>query len=507
MAACGLAVAMTPSDSSRAETSFCPPGRRRDVLFAAILASSMGFIDGSIVAIATPAMRADLGASLTAIQWVSSAYLLFLSAFVLTGGALGDRFGLRNVFAAGIAAFVAASGLCAWAGDPETLIGARALQGLAAAVMVPGSLAIIAKAYPPADRAGAIGLWAAASAATAALGPLIGGAAIAFLGDAGWRLVFALNLPFGAAALWLLLRAPADRADPDKALDIAGAAIATAALGLIAFGLTGGFVPADPRGAAPPPDLVVTGVGVVLLGGFVLREAVARQPMLPLGLFAAGGFAGANLATLLLYFALSGSLFFLPMTLVTAWGVGEAQAALVFAPISVIVGVMSGPVGRQAGPTGPRPWLVAGSLVCAAGYAAMAATMPLMAFWTALTPAMAVVGLGMGLLVSPLSTAVMTGVGETQTGVASAVNNTVARMASLLAVASLGGLVSAVFDAWAGAPGLAFGEAPGPGVAADIAARWIAASNAAYGAVAWICAGLCLAAAAVSRLMIPAGRG
>src|SRR5688572_10950216 len=184
--------------------TFCPAERRRYVLVAAILASSMGFIDGSVISIATPAIRADLGASLADAQWISNAYLLLLSSLLLIGGAAGDRFGVRNVFMIGIAAFVAASMVCAIAPDPAFLIYARAVQGFGAAMMVPASLAIIAKAYPREERGKAIGIWAAASSLTTILGPVLGGLVLTWLGDWSWRLVFGINLPLGGIALALL---------------------------------------------------------------------------------------------------------------------------------------------------------------------------------------------------------------------------------------------------------------------------------------------------------------
>lgn len=422
----------------------------------------------------------------------------------MTGGAIGDRYGLRNVFAGGIAVFLLASAACAVAPDSAALIAARAAQGLGAAAMVPGSLAIIAKAYPEGDRARAIGIWAAASALTTALGPLLGGVLLSATGDWAWRIIFAINLPLGVVALALLYRVPADDPEPDRRLDVAGALIATAALALVAFGLTGGPAALDTASrAAPPADWLLVVAGLALLAGFVWWERRTANPMMPLSLFATPSFSGANIATLMLYFALSGMLFFLPMTLVTAWGLGEGQAALVFLPISVAVAVLSGPVGRVAGRTGPRPWMTAGSMLTAAGYALMAATMQRMDFWLWLMPAAAISAVGMGLLVSPLSVAVMTGIPQSQTGVASAVNNTVARMAGLLAAASLGSVVSAVLRATAGGGSLYFGEPPPPGASLESVDAWIAGSNAAFAAVAWICAGLSLAAAATSWLMLP----
>ena len=217
--------------SAPAQPAFVPAERRIFVLVAAILASSMGFIDGSVLSIATPAIRADLGASLADVQWVSNAYMLFLASLLLIGGAAGDRFGLRNVFSLGIALFVLASLVCAIAPDAQFLIVARAVQGFGAALMVPGSLAIIAKAYPREQRGKAIGLWSSFSSLTTILGPVIGGFVLTTLGEWSWRLVFAINLPLGGIALALLwLRVPADMPDRSRPIDLVGGALVTIGL-------------------------------------------------------------------------------------------------------------------------------------------------------------------------------------------------------------------------------------------------------------------------------------
>jgi EmrB/QacA subfamily drug resistance transporter len=491
-----------PEDPDR---TFCAPQKRSFVLVAAILASSLGFIDGTVVSIAVPSIRADLSASLTGVQWVSSAYLLLVSSLVMAGGALGDRFGLRNVFAAGILFFLVASVLCALAPDAVFLVAARALQGLGAAIMIPGSLAIIAKAYPQTERGRAIGIWAAASAITSALGPLGGGAILSATGDWGWRLIFAINLPLGLVALAVLLRVPADQPQGERRLDPAGMVLATLALGTIAFGLSGGraVLHGDSTGGAPAADWIVTLGGFVLLAVFLWWERRARQPMMPLSLFADPAFSGANLATFLLYFSLAAVLFFLPMTLITSWGVSTVKAALVFLPITVLVGLMSGPIGKASGTMGPRIFMAGGSLVCAAAYGWMALTMHSQQFWGALFPAMTLMGFGMGLLVSPLSAAVMTAVADNQTGMASAVNNTVARMSGLFAVASLGGVVSLAFVYSAGqGTGMFFGQVPPAATSADAIAQWKSASDFAFAVVAGIAATMCAAAAAVSWISL-----
>jgi EmrB/QacA subfamily drug resistance transporter len=484
---------------------FCPPDRRKHVLVASILASSLGFIDGTVVSIAMPAIRSDLSASLTQVQWVSGAYLLMLSALLMAGGALGDRYGLRNVFACGIMLFVVASVVCAIAPDAWLLIAARTLQGIGAAIMVPASLAIIAKAYPAQERGSAIGIWAAASAATSGLGPVAGGLLLAALGDWAWRLVFAVNLPLGLAALTYLLRVPADRPVREARFDLVGVLLVTLALAGIAIGLSGGAsafaeVASD---AAPLPDWTVTFAGAALFMGFIFWESRASQPMMPLRLFSDAGFLGANLATFFLYFALSAAFFFLPMTLITAWGLGSAKTALVFLPVTILVGLMSGPVGRMAGTRGPRIFMAVGSLVCAAAYAGFAMTMHLRDFWLVLMPLATLLGFGMGLLVSPLSAAVMMAVPDRETGIASAVNNTVARTSGLMATAALGGLITVVFNAAGGLQtGLAFGRLPEHLADPAVLSVWQDASNAGFATIAWICALLSAVAAFVSWRML-----
>ncbi|UXN74746.1 MFS transporter [Devosia sp. A8/3-2] len=274
---------------------------RHFVLIAAIPASSMGFIDGSVISIAIPAIRADLGATLADAQWISNGYLLFLSALILLGGAAGDRFGLRTTFGWGIVAFVLASMVCALAPTPLVLVVARAVQGAGAAFMVPGSLAIIAKAYPREERGKAIGIWAAASSLTSIAGPIIGGFVLTAFGDWSWRLVFAINLPLGGIALALLwFKVRADRPEAGRRLDVVGAALATLALMLIAYGLTG-------DGSESTPGLLhmaaFVGAGLVLGVIFLVWEARTTAPMLPLGLFANKAFSGANGLTFALYFA------------------------------------------------------------------------------------------------------------------------------------------------------------------------------------------------------------
>jgi len=491
------------STAPRANGTFCPQTRRKFVLIAAILASALGFIDGSVLAIAMPALRVDLGASLAEAQWISNAYALTLSALILAGGAAGDRFGLRRAFVTGIALFVASSLACALAPSPAVLIGFRAIQGIGAAIMVPGSLAIIAKAHPKKERGRAIGIWAAASALTTALGPVLGGFVLSTFGNGVWRAIFAVNLPLGLVSIYLLLaKIPADQPTEKRSLDLGGAGLATLAFGALAYGLTA--MNAEGGGMMAGPAIVA---GVVLLFVFILYERWQREPMIDLGLFRIGAFAGANLATFFLYFALSANLFYLPMVLIAGWGLSSAEVGFIFLPLSASIALLSEPVGRWSDRIGPRLPIAAGSFVVAIAFAGMAllAHAGIHNFWTGTFPLMALMGLGMALVVSPLSTAIMTSVEDEDTGAASGINNAVSRIGGLIAVAAMGSLAAFVYARLtgnpAGIPG--FGVPPTPGLAANLDALRIAASDSAFAAVAGVTALLCLLSSIVAWFTVP----
>lgn len=475
--------------------TFCPRQRRKFVLWAAILASSMGFIDSFVVSIAMPAIRSDLGASLADSQWIYNSYLLMLSSLILIGGAIGDRYGLRLVFGLGIVLFTLASVGCALAPEAFSLIGARTAQGIGAAVMVPGSLAIIAKTYPKAERGRAIGIWAAAASLTMVIGPVLGGFVITTLGEWSWRVLFAINIPLGTLAIGLLwLRVPADPPGEFKRLDLPGGALATVGLFLIAFGLTGQI---DAGGNADIGAMALYGgIGVALLAAFIVWEWRFAEPMMPLSLFASRSFSGANALTFFLYFALSSILFFLPMAAISGWGESAAAISWLFVPIAVLLTVMSGPAGRLADRFGPAPLITLGSSLVAAAFAGLALTAHRQNVWFEALPLMTVMGFGMGFVVSPLSTAVMTSVGDEETGVASGINNAISRVAGLVAVAAMGGVAAFVFAAQisgtdAAGAGVSFGAMPEAGTVSEAAeAARIAASNSAFAAVAWVTAAL-----------------
>lgn len=481
--------------------TFCPPEARIYVLVAAILASAMGFIDGSVISIALPAIRADIGATFTDAQWVSNGYMLFLSSLLLLGGAAGDRYGLRRTFSAGIAVFVAASIGAALAPTPLLLIVARAIQGAGAAFMVPGSLAIIAKAYPRDRRGWAIGIWAASSSLTTILGPVVGGVVLTALGDWSWRLIFGINLVLGGGALFLLwTRVPEDQPAAGRRLDLVGGLLVTLGLFGVAFGLTG-------TGEDDVPALshvvLYCGAGLVLLLAFLLWEGRSRQPMMPLTLFRNVGFSGANALTLCLYFALAGITFFLPMTLIGGWGISPAEVAVAFLPLGIALTLLSSWSGRLADRHGPAPLIAGGAILVAVSFAGLALAIGSRSLWLGIVPLMTLLGIGMGFVVSPLSTAVMTALGDEESGIASGVNNAVARVAGLLAVAICGALVAFVFTRSLGPAAelpVFFGVAPESPLPPEVEAARVGATNAAFSAVAWLTAALSLLSAAIAWL-------
>lgn len=463
---------------------FCAERSRPYILVAAVLASALGIIDGTVVAIALPAMRDSLGAGLVQAQWIHNAYMLTLSALILVGGAMGDRFGLGRIFGFGIALFVVASMFCAVAPTPLFMIIARAVQGVGAAIMVPGSLALIARAYPRESRGRAIGVWASATAVTTAAGPIIGGLTLTIGGPDMWRWIFAINLPLGAVALFLLYRHLGD--DPvkdDARVDVPGAMTATAALLAIAWGLTS----LDHGSNA---TLWLTG-GAMMLVVFLWTQMRSDHPMMPLTLFASRPFSAANALTFTLYSALSMMFFFMPMTFIAGWGLTEIATSAAFAPMSVFISLLSARAGRLADRIGPAPLLMGGSLVVATGYAAMAVLAPYQNFWGHILPAMCLVGLGMAAVVAPLSTSVMTAIDETQSGTASGINNAVTRMAGLISVAAVGGFVAALYTGAGGTASF--------GIESDTAGHG-AAMTTAFAGLAWIATGLAVISAGLGWL-------
>ena len=412
--------------------------RRTWVLAAAVLGSTLAFVDESVVNVALPGIESNLRTSLVAMQWVVNAYTLCMSALLLLGGAAADQFGRRRMFIIGVSVFAAASIGCGLAPDVRMLIATRAVQGTGAALLIPCSLALIGAAYDERDRGAAVGIWAGASAIAAGVAPLLGG----WLVDhASWRVIFLINPVVAIPTLGIALRQVPESRNPDAppGVDWRGAVLAVVGLGALAYGL----IASSELGWKHTAVTSSLSAGVLLLFAFVLTERVSSSPMMPLELFRSLRFSGVNLMTLLLYGALGAAFFFLPFLLIQARGCSATDAGVAYVPFTLVVGALSRWSGGLGDRLGARWPLTCGAALAAVGFGLLGGGK---GDYGITLLSMAVLGFGMGVAVAPLTTTVINAVPPDRTGVASGINNATASVGALLLIALLGSVALAFFD-------------------------------------------------------------
>ncbi|HSA91937.1 MAG TPA: MFS transporter [Terriglobales bacterium] len=449
--------------------------RARWVIGATVGASGLAMLDATAVNVALPAIGSGLGTGVAGLQWTVNAYTLSLASMILLAGSLGDRYGRRRIFQIGVGWFALASLLCAAAPTTGTLIAARALQGVGGALLTPGSLAILQTSFAPGDRGRAIGAWSGLGGIAAAVGPLLGGWLV---GVASWRAIFWTNLPVAALVLWITKRhVPESRAGESHAehtrFDLVGAALG--ALGLGAF--TWALIAAGDRGASPVV-IAAGGVGVLALVAFLLVERSARTPLVPLDLFASRQFAGVNLVTFVIYGGMAGLFFLLVVYLQKVAGYPPLRAGTALTPVTLLMLLLSSRAGELAERIGPRRPMTIGPLVMAAGMLLLAHIGQEPSYTTDVLPGTVLFGLGLSATVAPLTATALASAGAERSGVASGVNNAVARTAALLAVA--------VLPVVAGLTGDAFSHADRFAVGFRVAMRISAALVSAGGVLAWL---------------------
>jgi EmrB/QacA subfamily drug resistance transporter len=421
----------------------------RFVLAAAVLGSGIAFLDSTVVNVALPSIGRDFDVDLHALQWVLDGYLVTLTALLLLGGSLGDVHGRRRIFVVGLIGFTGASVLCGVAPNAPALVVARAVQGAAGALLVPGSLALISSTFADDDRGRAVGAWSGLTGVTSAIGPFVGG----YLVDAvSWRLIFLINVPLAAVAVWIAVaHVPESRAVNSTHVDVTGAVLISVALATIAYALI------EARATAPVIGTAV--VGVLALVVFFVAETRARQPMLPLGLFRNAQFSGANATTFAVYAGLGGAMFLIVLQLQHSLGYSAVEAGASLVPVTVCMLLLSARFGALSQRIGARAPMTVGPLIVAAGLLLFAGVGPGDHYATTVLPAALVFGFGLAVTVAPLTAAVLGAVEVDHAGIASGVNNAVARLAGLLAVAVLpavvglgaAGTVAEFSDAFAGA--------------------------------------------------------
>ncbi len=402
------------------------------MIAASVLGSGIAALDATVVGIALPTIGRDFHTGLGALQWIVTAYTLTLAAFLLLGGTLGDRFGRRRIFSIGVAWFAVTSMACGLAPDAGFLIATRSLQGIGAALLTPGSLAILQASFDPADRAQAIGAWSGLGGLTTAAGPLVGGYLIAV---ASWRWVFFINVPVVAVVLFLTARHVPESRDPTTtgALDNAGAALGVIWLTAVTFALIEG----PTAGWSSPLILIMLGIAVIGLGSFILVEKHRRYPMLPLSLFRTRQFSATNAVTFVVYAGLGGALFLLPIELQVVSGYSPLQSGLALLPVTAVMLAFSARSGRLATRWGPRLQMSVGPVVVGLGLALLMRATDGPNYVAYVLPAVLTFGAGLAMTVAPLTATAMSAVPIEHAGLASAVNNDVARTGGLIAVAVL----------------------------------------------------------------------
>lgn len=414
----------------------------RRVIIATSVANGVAFVDMTAVNTALPVIQRQLDASITDAQWIVEVYMLFLTSVIMVGGALGDGLGRRRVFRWGVVGFAVTSVACALATDTGTLIAARAAQGLAAALMIPSSLALLNASHPPQSRARAVGVWVTITSLAVPLGPLLGGALTDLV---GWRWVFLINLPLCGAALWAVRGVERPRWDPPEGspLDVRGALTAMVGLG----GLTFAGLEAPRLGAADPQVQAALLVGAAGVAAFLWAEHRASHPMLPLHLFRRRTFSGISAQTFLFFGGFQGAVFFMPFMFIQARGFSAFEAGMTLLPLSLFIAGMSRFAGAFSDRIGRKPLLLAGPMIAAVGVTAIGAAPPQASYWAGYFPWVCVMSLGIGLTIVPLTATAMNAAGEGRSGIAAGVNNALSRAGQLLAVAVLGMALVAAFEA------------------------------------------------------------